>query len=199
MTLCKNLLIIQLLGILFTLAFCSTNYPLFRQCDTRWGNNRMGGNATICAQGCAMSCVAMAIAGKNILINGNPSDPDILNSWLIANNGYKCINHNCNNLVINAPDRISNAIKTVGEIQKPDLKTLKIWLEQDTVVIAHVKSNSHFVLLTQPTDSDLFKANDPFYSDQFYPYANITDVIVYEMKQQKSKIVLKNTPPWIPK
>lgn len=49
-------------------------YPLYMQCDPRWGNDPMNGT-TICAEGCAMSCVSMALAGKNISIDGVPSNP----------------------------------------------------------------------------------------------------------------------------
>ena len=73
---------------------------------------------TICHQGCAMTCLAMALAGNNISIPQGDSgqrvvaNPGIvskfwfsyflespshnyfagtLNEWLVANNGYKCI------------------------------------------------------------------------------------------------------------
>jgi hypothetical protein len=51
-------------------------YPFYLQCDPKWGTQLMGGNATICQQGCAMSCVSMALAGKGISLWGNTTaDP----------------------------------------------------------------------------------------------------------------------------
>jgi len=49
------------------------------QCDPAWGTDQMGvpgmgaEDDTICNQGCAMSCVAMALAGFNFTINGTVS------------------------------------------------------------------------------------------------------------------------------
>lgn len=43
---------------------------------------------TICAVGCLMSSVSMSLNGKNILINGQTSDPGVLNHWLQKNQGY---------------------------------------------------------------------------------------------------------------
>ena len=40
------------------------NYPMYKQCDSRWGNQKLGTSAkTICDAGCAMSSVAMALGG----------------------------------------------------------------------------------------------------------------------------------------
>jgi len=38
-------------------------YPLYKQCDSRWGNQLMQ-TQTICAVGCLMSSTSMAIAGE---------------------------------------------------------------------------------------------------------------------------------------
>lgn len=51
-------------------------FPLYKQCDPQWGESQMGvpghdaEDDTICHQGCAMSCVSMALAGYNITVNG---------------------------------------------------------------------------------------------------------------------------------
>lgn len=37
-------------------------YPLYKQCDSRWGNQLMQ-TETICSVGCLMSSTSMAIAG----------------------------------------------------------------------------------------------------------------------------------------
>ena len=54
----------------------SPSYPLFSQCDAKWADDEMGvpgagERATICKEGCAMSCVAMALAGHRIYINNS--------------------------------------------------------------------------------------------------------------------------------
>ena len=44
-------------------------YPLYKQCDPLWGAQPMGTagpgeRATVCREGCAMTAVAMALAGQ---------------------------------------------------------------------------------------------------------------------------------------
>ena len=48
-------------------------FPLFKQCDPVWASDEMGTpgpgeRATVCKEGCAMSCVAMAMAGYGLAI-----------------------------------------------------------------------------------------------------------------------------------
>lgn len=62
----------------------SRTYPTFKQCDSRWGSNQLGTSSkTICNAGCAMSSVAMGLAGA-----GKNYNPGTLNSWLKAHGGY---------------------------------------------------------------------------------------------------------------
>lgn len=42
-------------------------YPLYKQCDPRWGGDIIE-STTVCKVGCLMSSVSMALAGKNITI-----------------------------------------------------------------------------------------------------------------------------------
>jgi hypothetical protein len=67
----------------FVLSF-SRNYPLYSQCDSRWGGHQLGTSSkTICQAGCLMSSASMALAGT-----GHSYNPDTLNNWLKANGGY---------------------------------------------------------------------------------------------------------------
>lgn len=63
------------------------DYPLYKQCDSRWGNHMMV-TKTICQVGCLMSSVSMALHGHNITIEGKESNPDTLNHWLRLHQGY---------------------------------------------------------------------------------------------------------------
>ena len=173
-------------------------YPLYKQCDLTWATDWMGnqereGIDTICRMGCAMSSLAMALAGKGILINGTVPDPQVLNQWLRANEGYKCINNNCNNLVLDAPDKMEPAgsVKFISEVEKPDVETLaKYVLESQPVGIAHVENKHHFVLLIgvqQPlngTDTE-FVVHDPRdYLSFTRTYSEMSDLILYNIEQQ---------------
>lgn len=75
---------IFLLALLVAVVLCRT-YPLFKQCDSKWGNEQLGTSSnTICKAGCAMSSVAMALAGTG----HTTYNPGTLNTWLKSNGGY---------------------------------------------------------------------------------------------------------------
>ncbi len=159
-------------------------FPTYKQCDPRWGNDTMGikGNgwrSTICGEGCAMSSTAMALAGLGVKMNGAPITPATLNTWLIANQGYVCIDGDCDNLVLTAPERLSPVMSLIGEDQKPAFKAIATDIANERIIhVAHVRNNSHFVLLVGAVPGqEAFYVHDPFYNVTVYPYANITDII----------------------
>ncbi len=59
-------------------------FPLFKQCDSRWGTNALGnyGGNTICSAGCTMSSLSMILNNCGELVNGQAVNPGTLNSWL---------------------------------------------------------------------------------------------------------------------
>jgi hypothetical protein len=72
-----------LLALLISIAFSRT-YPLYKQCDSRWGSHQLGTSSkTICQAGCLMSSAAMALTGT-----GHSETPDTLNTWLKSHGGY---------------------------------------------------------------------------------------------------------------
>ena len=74
---------ITLVAVLLAVILCRT-YPIFKQCDDRWRNEQLGTSSnTICSAGCAMSSVAMGLAGI-----GKNYNPSTLNQWLKAHGGY---------------------------------------------------------------------------------------------------------------
>lgn len=113
-----------------------------------------------------MSSLSMALAGLGVSIDNAPSNPGSLNAWLEANNGYTCAAGDCNNLVLNAVQRLTPVLKLVGEIEKPPVAEIRANLtSQAQVFIAHVHDRTHFVLLTGwDDDAQAFTVNDPFYN-----------------------------------
>jgi len=162
-------------------------YELYLQCDPKWGNNLMGGSNpnhdTICIQGCAMSSLSMALNGKGFKINSTEINPGTMNTWLKNNKGYTCINNNCNNLVLNAPDSLSpHYISFISEKEKPSIEEMKKWITKiNPIAIAHVHNKGHFVLVTgyDKSNSSLFYVNDPFYPTNSYDYTEISDILLY--------------------
>eukprot|EP01065_Artemidia_motanka_P035356 TRINITY_DN43280_c0_g1_i1.p1 TRINITY_DN43280_c0_g1~~TRINITY_DN43280_c0_g1_i1.p1 ORF type:complete len:382 (+),score=97.18 TRINITY_DN43280_c0_g1_i1:47-1147(+) len=178
------------------------SFPAFKQCDGRWGKDVMGvqgpgETSTVCAQGCAMTCVAMALRGYGVeLPGGVPVDPGTLNTWLKANSGYKCIGGDCCNLVLDSPDVISaGQARLVGEwggaccggaAAKPSLSAVQEGLaaggDRHMVYVAHVRNRTHFVLLTAWDQSaNAFAVNDPGFNQSHYAYADIADVLMYSV------------------
>jgi len=159
-------------------------FPMFKQCDPRWGNDTMGikGNgwrSTICGEGCAMTSTTMALAGLGVTINGFPITPATFNTWLIANEGYLCLQGDCDNLNLTAPERLSSVMSLIGETEKPPFKEIAKDIADERIIhVAHVRNNSHFVLLVGAVPGqESFYVHDPFFNVTVYPYANITDII----------------------
>ena len=70
-----------------------SHIPHFLQCDSRWGSDVIGTRAnvsddsTICRVGCAMTSLAMLLAGLNVPVAtvrplAGSLDPGSLNTWL---------------------------------------------------------------------------------------------------------------------
>jgi hypothetical protein len=144
-----------------------------------------------------MTSVAMALNGLGL--------PDItpatLNAWLMAHEGYECAAQDCNNLVLDAPERLvldrpgqEKLLLFVSEAQKPSEDVLTQQLAAGSHIHAcHVRHNGHFVLATgtqvNPTTKELeVLVNDPNYNVTYYPYANISDIIVYALKAVQPQV-----------
>lgn len=178
------------------------DFPTFKQCDPRWGNDTMGVQGagerdTICHQGCAMSSLAMSMRGYGfVLPNGIEITPGTLNHWLVDNHGYRCLDGNCNNLVLDAADALTGGkIRLVGEwggtccggsSARPMLEEIKEFLspksDRHVVVIAHVRNSSHFILLNAWNETaGAFQVNDPGFNTSQYSFSSISDVIMYSV------------------
>jgi len=192
-------------------------YPIFKQCDPRWANEKMGvpgstGRATVCLEGCAMSSVAMALAGRGFLLPNNTKiTPGTLNEYLVRSNGYVCSGDGiCNNLALDAPNNFTHGkFRLVGEWggtccggenAKPSEEFLKTQMlsnqienidinMNNNVFVAHVRNGTHFVLLTGYDDGK-FLVNDPYYNATSYTYSSMSDIIVYSIvPAEKTAIV----------
>ena len=165
-------------------------YPLFKQCDSRWGGNEMGVNgtgerSTICGEGCAMTSLAMVLNALQVPYPFAPLliDPGNFNAWLLGNGGYMCAGGDCNNLVLNAVERLTPRVKLIGELPAPPMKDIVRGLKNGTVsYIAHVAALHHFVLLEAPDGPANFTVRDPFYNSTSYAYSAFSDIIMYSLR-----------------
>lgn len=158
-------------------------FPLFKQCDSAWGEDIMV-TKTICDVGCLMSSTAMALNGTHIPITTDPyeqSNPGTFNVWLQNNDGYTDDNNLIETQVpLIDPSRITwpeDAFHTENDL--PYL-VVADYLRKGRIVIANVMDGGHFVLLTGFADDlDTFAVNDPGFERSTYSYRD--DVVGYRI------------------
>ena len=186
------------------IAFASASaFPLYRQCDPRWGNHTMGTvglfhRSTICAEGCFMSCMAMLLQGMGFASPAGQITPDTLNAWLIAHKGYLCAAGDCDNFVLTKPEEITGGrVRLVGEWPTAALQMTALpgLGSHEAAYFAHVRNpqtghTNHFVLLqAYDNATDRFTVLDPMYNVS-YARVNVSDVIVYELLPARSVVPL---------
>ena len=147
----------------------SRSYPLFKQCDSRWGGDSLGSSSTICKVGCLMSSVSMALAGCGKTVGGSPANPKTLNSWLKGHGGYS------GNL-FNWGSVSSLGLKYQGKIS--GASTIKSAISANKIVILNVNNGGHWVLATGSSASD-FQVNDPGFSRTSYPNSGVSQAAVF--------------------
>jgi len=165
-------------------------YPLFKQCDPKWGNDVIV-TETICAVGCLMSSLSMALNGKGVEVplgHGKDvaTDPGTLNSWLKVNGGYT----SGNDLEENVTPKLNPAIAWDGpyipanSLSGADIKTL---LTNGTgVVIANVNDGTHFVLVVGFDSGDVnWYVNDPGFPRTVYTISEIVGWRIWQVQKVK--------------
>ncbi len=95
------------------LASSVLSYDLYRQCDSRWGNDKYGplsSTVTICQSGGFLSSLAMLLDDCDQDLYGFDVNPGTLNQWLRNNNGYTGSGSSIT-LYVDATDKLSNGVK----------------------------------------------------------------------------------------
>lgn len=178
-----------------TSAVVPFEYPLYKQCDPRWGKDVIV-STTVCAVGCLMSSTSMAIGGNHIAIAGKSANPGSLNSWLKANGGYTSGNDLIESVVPKVdPRHISWPADAMHPTNNIPVTHIVEYLKQGRPVIANVMKGRHFVLITgweaseelqaNVRGADLYSAidtlyvNDPGFDRNTYSYSN--DVVGWRL------------------
>lgn len=149
---------ILLLAALLILSTCRT-YPMYKQCDSRWGGDQLGTSSnTICKAGCLMSSVAMALSGI-----GKSYNPGTLNTWLKGHGGYVSgdlfVWGSVNSLGLSYVGKVANA-------------NIQASLNAGEVVILNVHNGGHWVLAHSMSGSTI-SVNDPGYNTASYTLSEI--------------------------
>ena len=165
-------------------------YPLFSQCDSKWGADIMV-TKTVCQVGCLMSSTSMALRGSNIPIPPPPSsgsvsaDPGTFNSWLKANGGYD----DSNDFIESSAEQINGVVWPADAMHKTNdlsFDTVRSYIQKGRIMIANVNQGHHFVLAVGwGDDADTIMVNDPGYDRDSYSYSkDIVGWRIFDMVRQ---------------
>jgi len=138
------------------------------QCDSEWGNNKLGTcSLTVCQAGCAMSCVAMALSTKGYDIN-----PGTLNSWLDGHAGYES---GCD-IVWAAVN--SFKVMTFQAMENANYATICAGAAAGHAIIINVRGGTHWVLVTGCSGGN-YLVNDPYFNVNSYSPSDVLIEAVY--------------------
>eukprot|EP00818_Percolomonas_sp_WS_P001451 CAMPEP_0117445440 /NCGR_PEP_ID=MMETSP0759-20121206/5797_1 /TAXON_ID=63605 /ORGANISM="Percolomonas cosmopolitus, Strain WS" /LENGTH=300 /DNA_ID=CAMNT_0005237617 /DNA_START=14 /DNA_END=916 /DNA_ORIENTATION=+ len=152
---------------------CSRSFPLFKQCDNRWRNDKLGSSSTVCKVGCLMSSISMAMNAKGKKINGASANPQTLNSWLRSHGGYQ------GNLFVWGSVS-SFGFSYQGKIRShSDIKS-KV-CNHSYAVILNVNRGGHWVLATGVNSNGSYRVNDPGYSKSAYSTGEVVQAAVFRI------------------
>jgi hypothetical protein len=166
---------IVLLSLFVALALSRT-YPLFKQCDSRWGNEELGTSGdTICKSGCLLSSIAMGLSGT-----GHSFDPGQLNKWLKANGGIS-------GYQINYGKLSEIGLGYDGTCASSEVKTK---IDQGKVVCMNVHDGGHWVLGYAYSGSTIM-VNDPGYSTTSYSLSEVGNSHVFTARGSPGEIIEK--------
>ena len=167
------LVLVLLFAVAFTqvAASCKTrHYPLFKQCDGKWGGNSLG-SSSVCRIGCLMSSVSMALNGLGKKVNGKSPNPGALNSYLKSHGGYQ------GNLFIWG-SVAKFGLKYQG--QTTSQTAIKNAICANKVVILNVNNGGHWVLATGVSGSS-YTVNDPGYSRSSYTQGQVVRAGIFSL------------------
>ena len=156
---------------LATVAAVASSYPIYKQCDSRWGSDQLGSSsATICSAGCLMSSVSMVLADCSKSISGAVATPRTLNSWLRNNGGYVQ-----GNLFVWGSVG-SFGLGFVGKAYSAN--DIQSYFRQGKAVILNVNNGGHWVLMTGISGSS-YLVNDPGYARTSYGFGEVVEAGIY--------------------
>jgi hypothetical protein len=135
-----------------------------------------------------MTSLAMVLSGVGVRVGALAANPQSLNGWLEAHDGYRCLSGDCNNLVLDAVSRLNASVQLVGEAAKPPLAQLRAGLDAGALAyLAHIPALTHFVLLTGYGEGEVLNVNDAFYNATSYVYGNISDILIYNISAMPAR------------
>jgi hypothetical protein len=147
-------------------------YPLFKQCDSRWGSDKLGSSSTVCKVGCLITSVAMALNGLGKRIDGNIPDPKNFNQFLMTNGGYQ------GNLFLWYS--VSKfGFQFVG--MPTDVNVIKKYVCDKYVVSINIDRGGHWVLAIGINADGSFQILDPGFNRNVVPANEVLRAGIYKV------------------
>jgi len=163
-------------------------WAYFYQCDSRWGNQKLGTAAydTICSAGCAMTSVTMALYKYNTRLYNDITYPPMLNKWLTLNGGYVS-----GDLIVWDSVRRLGTLGVYGIYTSLTGAQVRSFIHNCYPIVIWVNNRSHFVLVKgyDSANDNILYINDPANRDslkyrnqvaQFTVYAPLARKAVYD-------------------
>ena len=148
-------------------------FPLYKQCDPRWGSQVMEPPITVCQAGCLMSSTSMALNGYGIGINGSVADPGTFNQWLRTHDGYTKESDFIETVISNLSPRAHYVGPFPPSFSRQEIESKLS--QKGTIMIANVMHGHHFVLVTGWNTSmpSSWLVNDPGFNRNYYDNSDI--------------------------
>jgi len=147
--------------------------PDWRQCDSRWGSNRLGtcSHDTICSAGCAITSTSMYLAAR-----GYGGNPGTFNKWLTNNGGYAsgCL------IYWGKVDNLG--FTNFAGIQTPTYDTVCSSVNKGNGLVACVNNGGHYVLVTSCKGSNTYNVHDPAGRRSTFSHSEVKSFSVYHKK-----------------
>ena len=157
---------------LICVATVQAGYPLYKQCDSRWGSDRLGSNSkTVCSAGCLISSVSMVLNGCGRTISGAAATPKTLNNYLTNNGGYA----QGDNFIWGSVATFE--LSYLG--QTGDHYATRNYFSSGHAVILNVNYGTHWVVMTGESGTN-FLVNDPGFSRTSYTSGDVRNAAIFK-------------------
>ena len=145
-------------------------YPNFKQCDSRWKDDRIQ-NKTIWEAGSLISSVSMALHKNDNKIDGLNAYPKTLNNWLDNNEGYRN-----GSFVWKSVEKLG--LWFIAEISDTNLINDYLSVPEYEIIL-NMHKGDHWALVTGSCRKG-WTINDPRYSFKWYKYMQVSKAAIFK-------------------